>query len=62
MFYNQLDIKRYNLQQWGYYFMFTDGQSNIIDYTLTLQRNSTDQIIYPRQGSDFKIGLQVTPP
>ncbi|HPX79065.1 MAG TPA: POTRA domain-containing protein, partial [Bacteroidales bacterium] len=62
VFYNQLDIKRYNLQQWGYYFMFTDGQSNIIDYTLTLQRNSTDQIIYPRQGSDFKFGLQVTPP
>ena len=62
VFYNQLDIKRYNLQDWGYYFMFTDGQSNIIDYSLTLQRNSTDQIIYPRQGSDFKFGLQVTPP
>jgi len=62
VFYNQLDIKRYNLQDWGYYFMFTDGQSNIIDYTVTLQRNSTDQIIYPRQGSDFKFGLQVTPP
>lgn len=62
VFYNQLDIKRYNLQDWGYYFMFTDGQSNIIDYTITLQRNSTDQIIYPRQGSDFKFGLQVTPP
>ncbi|HOG24707.1 MAG TPA: POTRA domain-containing protein [Bacteroidales bacterium] len=62
VFYNQLDIKRYNLQDWGYYFMFTDGQSNIIDYSITLQRNSTDQIIYPRQGSDFKFGLQVTPP
>jgi outer membrane protein insertion porin family len=62
VFYNQLDIKRYNLQDWGYYFMFTDGQSNIIDYSITLQRNSTDQIIYPRQGSDLKFGLQVTPP
>lgn len=62
VFYNQLDIKRYNLQDWNYYFMFTDGQSNIIDYTITLQRNSTDQIIYPRRGSDFKFGLQVTPP
>lgn len=62
VFYNQLDIKRYNLQDWGYYFMFTDGQSNIIDYSITLQRNSTDQIIYPRQGSDFKFGLQLTPP
>ncbi|MFA6327101.1 MAG: POTRA domain-containing protein, partial [Bacteroidales bacterium] len=62
VFYNQLDIKRYNLQDWNYYFMFTDGQSNIIDYTLTLQRNSTDQIIYPRRGSDFKFGLQLTPP
>ncbi|HHV03104.1 MAG: POTRA domain-containing protein [Bacteroidales bacterium] len=62
VFFNQLDVKRYNLQDWGYYFMFTDGQSNIIDYTVTLQRNSTDQIIYPRQGSDFKFGLQVTPP
>lgn len=60
--YNQLDVKRYNLQDWNYYFMFTDGQSNIIDYTINLQRNSTDQMIFPRKGSDFKFGLQVTPP
>lgn len=60
--YNQLDVKRYNLQDWNYYFMFTDGQSNIIDYTISLQRNSTDQGIYPRRGSDFTLALQLTPP
>ncbi len=60
--YNQLDIKRYNLKDWNYYFLFKNGQANIIDYTVTLQRNSTDQMIYPRSGSDLKLGLQITPP
>lgn len=60
--YNELSAKRYRLQDWQYYFLFKDGVSNIIDWTIRLSRNSTDQILYPRSGSDFSFGLQLTPP
>ena len=33
-----------------------------INYTVTLSRNSTDQSIYPRQGSDLSFAIQLTPP
>ncbi|MCQ2142760.1 MAG: outer membrane protein assembly factor BamA [Bacteroidales bacterium] len=60
--YNQLSWQTYNLHDWNYYFMFNTGISHNLSYTLSLQRNSTDQQIYPRQGSDFTFSLQLTPP
>ncbi len=60
--YNQLSWQTYKLQDWYNYFMFSTGLSNNLSYTLSLQRNSTDQQIYPRQGSDFSFSLQLTPP
>ena len=60
--YNQLNWQTYKLQDWAYQFMFDTGISHNLSYTLNLSRNSTDQQIYPRQGSDFSFSLQLTPP
>ena len=60
--YNQLSWQTYKLQNWAYQFMFDTGISHNLSYTLSLSRNSTDQQIYPRQGSDFSCSLQLTPP
>jgi len=61
--YNNLSWQTYRLTNWtSSYFMFNDGVSHNISYTLGLSRNSTDQVIYPRTGSDFSLSLQLTPP
>ena len=60
--YNQLSWQTYKLQDWAYQFMFKTGISHNLSYTLSLSRNSTDQQIYPRTGSDFSASLQLTPP
>ena len=60
--YNALNWQSYNLQDWNYYFIYSTGRSHNISWSATLSRNSTDQSIYPRMGSDFSFGVQVTPP
>lgn len=58
---NELNYQNYNLKGWTG-FLFTDGQSNIISIKTTFGRNSTDQPIYPRRGSNFSLSVQLTPP
>ncbi|MCB9001193.1 MAG: outer membrane protein assembly factor BamA [Bacteroidales bacterium] len=60
--YNEVSLQNYNLKNWTGYFIFDDGQSNNLSYKITLARNSTDQIIYPRVGSNMSLSLQITPP
>ncbi len=61
--YNSLSWQTYKLTNWyNSYFAFNDGISHNLSYTLSLSRNSTDQQIYPRVGSDFSASVQVTPP
>ncbi len=60
--YNSLNWQSYNLQDWNYYFIYSTGKSHNISWSTTLSRNSTDQSIYPRRGSDLTLGLQITPP
>ena len=60
--YNEISAQTYKLTDWDYYFIFKDGLSNNISWKIRLQRNSTDQPVYPRSGSDFQFGLQITPP
>lgn len=61
--YNGLSWQSYKLTNWyqGYFF-FQDGLSHNLSYQITLARNSTDQQIYPREGSDLNLNLQLTPP
>ena len=61
--YNQLSWQTYRLTDWiSGYFIFNDGVSHNISYTLGLSRTSTDQQIYPRQGSEISFSMQLTPP
>ena len=61
--YNNLSWQTYKLTNWtNSYFAFNDGISHNLSYTLSLTRNSTDQQIYPRTGSEFSASLQFTPP
>jgi len=60
--YNEFSLQRYQLKDWHYYFLFSNGTSNNFSWRVNLRRNSTDFAIYPRQGSEFLLGLQLTPP
>ena len=61
--YNGLSWQTYKLTNWySGYFIFDDGLANNLSYTLNLSRNSTDQMIYPRSGSEFSASLSLTPP
>ncbi len=60
--YHELSWQQYKLKDWDYNFLFANGKSNNLSYKITLTRNSTDQPIYPRGGSDFTFGVQLTPP
>ncbi len=60
--YHEFSWQTYNMHDWNYAFLFNNGISHNISYKISLGRNSTDQPIYPRQGSDFSVSLQITPP
>jgi outer membrane protein insertion porin family len=60
--YTGVSLQHYILNNWQYYFLFSDGQSNNFSFNIIFGRNSTDQPIYPRKGSDFSLGLQLTIP
>ena len=61
--YNGLSWQTYKLTNWySGYFIFDDGLANNLSYTVHLSRKSTDQMIYPRQGSEFSASLALTPP
>ena len=61
--YNGLSWQSYKLTNWySGYFIFDSGIAHNINYSLTLNRTSTDQTIYPRQGSEFTASMQLTPP
>ena len=61
--YNGLSWQTYKLTNWySGYFIFDEGLANNLSYTVNLSRNSTDQMIYPRSGSEFSASLSLTPP
>ncbi len=60
--YTGISLQHYILNDWRYQFLFSNGTSNNFSFNITLGRNSTDQPVYPRKGSDFSLGLQITPP
>ena len=60
--YNELSYQSYVLNDWQENFIFSNGQSNIFAFKTVFGRNSVDQPIYPRTGSDFSISVSLTPP
>lgn len=61
-FYSELAYQNYNLRNWRQEFLFTNGQANNLSLRLVWGRNSVDQLIYPRSGSNFSLSVQATPP
>ncbi len=60
--YGELSYERYSLKSWGTSFVMDTGNSNMISIKGVLARNSVDQQIYPRRGSNFSASVEVTPP
>lgn len=60
--YQDLTYQYYQLNNFFSVFSFSDGYSNNLSYRITLSRNSTDQMIYPRSGVDMKLIGQFTLP
>lgn len=58
---HELSYQKYIMNNWQS-FLFSKGVANNIFYRITVNRNSLDQIIYPKMGTDIKVSLQITPP
>ncbi len=57
----ELNYTLYSLKDWQY-FLITDGESHNINLTTTLSRNSVDNPLFPRRGSEFSLVASLTPP
>jgi len=60
--YNGINFQQYKLINSQSFFSFKNGFSNNVNYNIRLGRNSVDQLIFPRRGSNFSLGLKITPP
>lgn len=61
--YNQISYQLYDLNNWGSYFLFSEGASNNLSFTTSLTRHSAGpNPIFPVRGSTFSLSLQITPP
>lgn len=60
--YNEVSYQYYDLQKFTGLFSFTDGYVNNLAYRFTLSRNSIDQPLYPRGGSNITFTTKATIP
>ena len=60
-FYGELSYQMYMMKDWPY-MILTDGTSHNFALNLQLSRSSIDNPIYTRRGSQFTLGLKITPP
>ena len=63
--YQGINLKRYNLHNYQTSWLTVgdgNGKFNLISYSFVLSRNSVSQPLYPRNGSEFQLGLEITPP
>lgn len=62
--YTAFNFQRYELDNYGQIFSFGNGSGSYNNFTfaVTLGRSSIDQRIFPTQGSDIAVSLEVTPP
>ncbi len=60
-FYGEASYERYQLKNWSS-FVMTNGAANLLSLKLVFARNSVDQPIYPRRGSEFSASVQATLP
>ena len=56
-----LSYQRYTLKDWQY-FLIQNGNSNNLNLSVALSRNSVDNPLFPRYGSEFSLSATLTPP
>lgn len=59
---NVLTYQHYHNENYASAFLFPNGNANNINLSETISRSSTDQPIYPRNGSVFSFTVAATPP
>ena len=57
----QLAYTRYMLKNWRY-FLLSTGNANNLNLNFSINRTSTDNQLYPRNGSEFTASVSLTPP
>ena len=57
----QVAYQRYMMRNWNYMLM-TNGNANNLNFTISLNRTSTDNQLFPRRGSEFEASVNLTPP
>lgn len=62
--YGSLNYNHYSLKNWIYntFDNFHDGVANDLNLELRIERNSVDNPIYTRRGSEFLLSVSLTPP
>ncbi len=60
-FYGELSYQMYMMKDWPY-LLISNGTSHNLSLNLQLSRSSIDNPIYTRRGSQFTLGLKITPP
>lgn len=60
-FYGEISYQLYWMKDWPY-LLISNGMSHNLALNLQLSRSSIDNPIYTRRGSQFSIGLKITPP
>ena len=56
-----LNYQLYMMKDWAY-FLVQNGNSHNVNMELMLQRNSVDNPLYTRRGSQFSVSVSATPP
>lgn len=57
-----LNYQLYNIKDYSFFEDFSNGVANNLSVNIVLQRNSIDQPLYPRSGSNISLSLQFTAP
>lgn len=60
-FYGDITYQLYMMKDWPY-LLITNGMCHNLSLNLQLSRSSIDNPIYTRRGSQFTLGLKITPP
>jgi outer membrane protein insertion porin family len=59
---NSINYYVYDLNNYGFRLGFSTGTANNITFNTTIARNSVDQPMYPRYGSNISLSVSLTPP
>lgn len=60
--FTSINYQYYTLDNFRNVFVFSEGNANNFNFLLAISRNSVDNPLYPRYGSNVALTLRITPP